>query len=952
MAFFLLGGLTLIGVGCSKDYDDDIAALNQRIDATNVSLDQLKSLIESGAVISSVKNNGDGITITLSDGSSYTLTNGKDGADGANGANGKDGVDGTNGKDAVVWTIGSDGYWYQDGDKTEYKAIGTDGKDGANGKDGAAGADGTNGANGQDGKDGADGNDGKDGVNGDYYVPDESGYFVLWQYDEELGSYEPSMTEICWKAAGVSAVLDGNVLKLYGVDGAEGEVRIELGPALGSLAFIPDVLSAATFYPTTSEPFYAVTKYFDESKYNSSKVLTAQTDKNNVLKSSVVSMSFRMNPSDTWLPSDENGYYLPSCDFINRAVTTRATGDKVNALLNRESYDLSEKGVVKINASLNYQSLSKDINLVALRMQQSSEGGMVYSDYFQVDCKEISPVLVNTEKVSNGTATVADEDRFYDRNKTLEAGETSDFIQEFVGADDDCHFTLYLNAENPSLDLKPLVGLYVESAKKYLADLNYEGISYTFSKPESYMVGNTDEQPYIALNDGVVTVDKEVNNGTPADGRTPVVRVDAFLNGKLLASAYIKIKISSQPAPDATDKDVNKVPISDEVPTYKYGDLKSSMTPIATMSYWEVSQKIYGAVKLTAATFPNYYDAATWKIEVDGEGVVSGTGIDVAVDIAATDQTTASVEISIDNTILTQHTYNKGEDKNKAKYTVTITIPSKYPKLYGDFVLTQEFYVVDECTEFPIDKLVLQSDNSIHAAGVVEDDKYTLTVDLIQIFAVEGGINNYSGNNISEVEFSWEDPNDTDVTPVSDYSSEYVGTLDEPSVKKTMQYVNHLVNGETCDPVKIDILFENPFVASAEGTVTVTDTNQSGVTTFVGAGLSVSSTKSKQLIYSYDAEAGEFVLENAANAFGVSSVDDIVVTYEWDESNSDYKSLQSSLANSQATFELDSDTGTFTWQNGNAWIALDYNLTIKATVTVGGYYITTCNIPLKLEKAS
>ena len=58
------------------------------------------------------------------------------------------GKDGKDGKDGITPHIGEDGYWYFGEDKTDYKAVGTDGKDGLNG---------TNGSNGENGADGQDG---------------------------------------------------------------------------------------------------------------------------------------------------------------------------------------------------------------------------------------------------------------------------------------------------------------------------------------------------------------------------------------------------------------------------------------------------------------------------------------------------------------------------------------------------------------------------------------------------------------------------------------------------------------------------------------------------------------------------------------------------------------------------------------------------------------------------
>ena len=57
-------------------------------------------------------------TVTFSDNTSYTITNGKDGAAGA---------------DAVKWEIGTDGFWYKNDVKTEYQAVGQAGEAGVAG---------------------------------------------------------------------------------------------------------------------------------------------------------------------------------------------------------------------------------------------------------------------------------------------------------------------------------------------------------------------------------------------------------------------------------------------------------------------------------------------------------------------------------------------------------------------------------------------------------------------------------------------------------------------------------------------------------------------------------------------------------------------------------------------------------------------------------------------------
>lgn len=76
MFFGALALSTVTYVGC-KDYDDDIDNLQTQIDAVKVSLEELQTKVNSGSVITNVVKGENGITVTLSDGKSYELTNGK-----------------------------------------------------------------------------------------------------------------------------------------------------------------------------------------------------------------------------------------------------------------------------------------------------------------------------------------------------------------------------------------------------------------------------------------------------------------------------------------------------------------------------------------------------------------------------------------------------------------------------------------------------------------------------------------------------------------------------------------------------------------------------------------------------------------------------------------------------------------------------------------------------------
>ena len=214
-------------VSC-KDYDDDIKNLQGQIDGLKQTIETIQGQIAKGYLLTSVNQTTGGVTITLSDGKTYTIDNGKDGAAGADG------------KDGDVWTIGDDGYWYKNGTKTEYKAKGDKGEKGEQGEQGPAGPQGPQGPQGASG-----GTDGKDGV---YYVPGEDGYFYV--VDPNTGN--KTKTDIKWSNQGgtgnpvVNAAWDSsnNTLTLSGLVDSNGNVTavtIALNGTLKSLVFVPQL---------------------------------------------------------------------------------------------------------------------------------------------------------------------------------------------------------------------------------------------------------------------------------------------------------------------------------------------------------------------------------------------------------------------------------------------------------------------------------------------------------------------------------------------------------------------------------------------------------------------------------------------------------------------------------------------------------------------------------------
>ena len=120
----LMGALTIASVSTftsCKDYDDDISGLQSQIDELSKTIDQIKSQITAGSVITKVETVSDGVKITLSNDQSYLVKNGTNGVAGTNGTS---------------WSISDDGYWVKDDVKTTMKALAEKGDTGATGATG------------------------------------------------------------------------------------------------------------------------------------------------------------------------------------------------------------------------------------------------------------------------------------------------------------------------------------------------------------------------------------------------------------------------------------------------------------------------------------------------------------------------------------------------------------------------------------------------------------------------------------------------------------------------------------------------------------------------------------------------------------------------------------------------------------------------------------------------
>ena len=123
LSAILFGALMVSSTGTfvsCKDYDDDIDELTSRVDGVEGQIKDLEAKINAANWITSVTPATGGFTVAFNDGSSFTITNGKDGEAGAAG---------------TEWTISEDGFWVCNGEKTTVKAVGQDGAQGEPGKD-------------------------------------------------------------------------------------------------------------------------------------------------------------------------------------------------------------------------------------------------------------------------------------------------------------------------------------------------------------------------------------------------------------------------------------------------------------------------------------------------------------------------------------------------------------------------------------------------------------------------------------------------------------------------------------------------------------------------------------------------------------------------------------------------------------------------------------------------
>ncbi len=885
----------------------------------------------------------------------------------------------SNGAPGTAWTIGSDGFWYMNGEKTEYRAIG---------EPGAAGAPGEPGAPGENGKDGK------------YYVPNaETGNFDIYQGDENLGD-----SGISWRSNGsvsgapegtkpIYATFDGTKLTIPQEDPNTGEIVYITIPAgsnstpLTSIAFIPDVYTngvpEVSFFTLANKTIYVKDGEWAESKET-------------IAASNEAVLAYRVNPAGAFVDPTAG----EKSSFISRNVTiqSRAAGDN-DGLLKIDSLK-AEDGVLNVFAKLNQTVLdgfklekSGKTAVVALRLVNGQD--TYVSDYASVYSSEVKAALVDSvttaknlkdDKVTDKAATAG----IYDRTKADPQGDKeniSDYIKKVLNGGTATVATLEYTG---SLDLKTIPGLFVADEEEFLPNLGFEGVNYKFSLPAKYDIDGTDQQHFVTLNGTILSVPTSIGNPVQADGRTPVVQVDAYIGKDLVATAFMLIQIGkAEVKPDeipAIDLGTSNLTYSDIK-----ADDKGNYPAVGVLGWEDINSKIYGASGLNSVDFGNTYgkpkvtvtiplytDAQGKKVEdkeytfTGSNGVYTSTdvpGITVNADLTADATTTISpISIIVDNKIHTQEGEIDGHSiaGDAATYTVKIVYSAAGR---GDIVITKVI-TAKETHNAGIYNTNYVKNGVVTTYGKPITDGWSLKFLVTDAFAYD----TFKANNVANVKILEDEielPKDSDKKPMLSYDklnkvlSVNGAIKNAATLTATVKYSLVLVNGETCkEKYSFKVTFKNPFVAADAKKNLGLNGNQVGAQSVKTAQGILVNDFSGQKILSWEevkkaieyalvlskAATESYCVNGIVNLEDPDSTGDVKITYAPDNSAA-YKEF---MSGPNGNFKVDEKTGEVTYSY-QANLVKSYTFNINATVTFknsnGEFSQVVCAIPFTVKGA-
>lgn len=571
-----------------------------------------------------------------------------------NGTNGTNGADGADGAPGSVVTIDEEGYWCIDGvrqtDKNgnAYKAQSEKGQDGQDGKDGC------------------------------WYMPGEDGYWHK-QYTNEDGTVADEVTDQKWtdtiKKDVVCVVYDsenGRLLISNAAGMQEGEVvLIETWGELKSLAVIPYVIDKETSMPVVS--FYNIMK------------------DGTVLESTDATAHFRLNPNNANIKDWE-------WSIIDRKAVTRAEGDNVNDLLNISDITRADgEMIVSLKSKKSISDLNEDeIAIFALNGTNNANGNNIASDYAKVTSEDLTDFAIVNESMPREFVTKY----VYPTTIPNVITDRNDAELVYTG----------------SIDLNTLAWTWAKDIDSFhgvmLEDLDIDGLTYEFSKPEEYLGSDktTNQQDFVELSGSIVTVK---NNTTAAIGRTPIFLAKALVNGTVVATGYIKLDIvESAPAEDLADEVLTVA-----CGTINYQELDAIGIGSAVNSLaWQTVNDFYSKYGLTSETFKEHYEADVTESKEEGVKLTEHLWNN------PTATASGAVEIDMDPTLI-DVVSQLGKER-----VATMTFKSKDPKKYPNLVVKFTYTIADNIT-FPAlntDYLVAGEKNMVEVKGRVEGSTWEM----------------------------------------------------------------------------------------------------------------------------------------------------------------------------------------------------------------------------------
>ena len=529
---YLFIGLLAVGatgtVTSCKDYDDDISNLQSQIDANKKLIDQIQALIQSGSVITNVTQSSNGLAIALSNGKTYNLTNGKDGKDGAAG---------------TAWTIGSDGFWYKDGSKTEFYALGTQGDKGDKGDKGDTGAKGDKGDKGDTGKAGAD---------GAYYVPNEDGFF----HKVENGKDTP--TTISWKDAVLTGVMDGDYLTLTNVkypDGTYKTVKISLSNNLRAISFITDagVVNKDGTWSLNDETLVDGVEAIQIKQYSYKALKGSNLDKqseawaedgNTKTINPTTYAYYKVEPAEASVEDLKQLVYrvTKSAKYIS---TRAAASSDFNVKAGEAEF---KDGILRVPVEVTGVPATKEnISLVSLQATKRNKEVVEQSDdpetIYKADAKDLLIARDAAYDYDYRNAIDAAKPKAFKGGHRMALWSTGINLTEAPTQENvDADTTVVYNG---SVDLAAVAHEALDPHTT--VDLNALGLSFKYELVKDYIIGSnkTNQADFASLNGSVLT--PKVFTDTKeyaAVGRTPIVRVSLMHGNDVVKVAYIKVLIT------------------------------------------------------------------------------------------------------------------------------------------------------------------------------------------------------------------------------------------------------------------------------------------------------------------------------------------------------------------------------------------------------------------------